>query len=143
MERITERLRPRRSRLKTLLAATSLAITLASCAANTDEGLATPTCLNGESTFELHPGQKFLLGDYSSHDSALRGPRNDWFEVRNHQGAISYKQDEMDDGKVIPTDIGFDYTENGRVYRVNYQNSDHDITAPIMVTVETICKPEN
>lgn len=120
-----------------------LSLLLAGCASTTTEGVATRECIESEAVFNLRPGQHVYLGDLSSHEFFSDGRHNDWFEITNRAGAVTFRGqqgDTGDDGEVRKTRGGFDYTENDKTYHVTYDNNPHDIHAAVEVTVKTDCK---
>lgn len=120
----------------------------AACAATTTEGVKTATCIDGTSTFELENSEAIYLGDISSDEFVDGGPQNDWFKVENKDGQIVHSHEEGgwsqgvnsgDDGKIITADDGFQYSENGHVYTVSFDNAPRQEDGAIAVVVETAC----
>jgi len=109
-------------------------LALTGCAHITTEGVQTKQCLETSTELTVKPGQQVWVGDVS-----VRTVHSDAFTIANEHGAITYHQTEDDGGKVTPTDTGFDYLENDKVYHISYDNNAHDLNGPVKLEIQTAC----
>ncbi len=103
------------------------------------EGVSTAGCVRSDIILTLNPGQGFYLGDRTVDGDSTR----DAFSVTNVQGAIIYDQSPDDDGRVQQIQRGFEYTENGGRYIVEYVNWEHTLGGVIEVSLLTECREPN